>query len=95
MLAFGAPLVKPERHREGFSYVWNGIFGETPDAVPLIEPIDGSNGQWICAEVWTVKDLNLPQMRYGAWPPDNNLLYRLKAPNTSLVLFCLLKFSIA
>ncbi|SPJ75994.1 uncharacterized protein FTOL_05725 [Fusarium torulosum] len=49
MLAFGAPSVRIERHGEGFSHVWTGIVGETPDAVPLVGPIDGLDGQWICA----------------------------------------------
>ncbi|CAJ0546754.1 Ff.00g013810.m01.CDS01 [Fusarium sp. VM40] len=49
VLAFGSPSVKTERHGEGFSHVWTGIVGETPDAVPLVGPIDGLDGQWICA----------------------------------------------
>lgn len=41
----------PETTRpgEGFSHVWTGIVGETPDAVPLIGPLEGLEGQWICA----------------------------------------------
>ncbi|KAJ3539419.1 hypothetical protein NM208_g5501 [Fusarium decemcellulare] len=39
----------PQRPGEGFSHVWTGIVGETPDAVPFIGPIEGLGGQWICA----------------------------------------------
>jgi glycine/D-amino acid oxidase-like deaminating enzyme len=48
-LALGAPSMRTERHEEGFSHVWTGIVGETPDAVPLVGHIDGLDGQWICA----------------------------------------------
>ncbi|KAJ4253360.1 hypothetical protein NW762_010515 [Fusarium torreyae] len=48
-LAFGSPEKTPDRSGEGFSHVWTGIVGETPDAVPLVGPIDGLDGQWICA----------------------------------------------
>lgn len=34
---------------EGFSHVWTGIVGETPDAVPFVGPVEGLDGQWICA----------------------------------------------
>ena len=39
----------PSRPGEGFSHVWTGIVGETPDTVPFVGPIDGMEGQWICA----------------------------------------------
>ncbi|KAL7915568.1 FAD dependent oxidoreductase [Trichoderma velutinum] len=48
-LAYGSPVKCPERAGEGFAHVWTGIIGETPDAVPLIGPIEGLDGQWICA----------------------------------------------
>ena len=37
------------RPGEGFEQVWTGILGMTPDSVPLVGPIDGLEGQWICA----------------------------------------------
>ncbi|KAH7128930.1 FAD dependent oxidoreductase [Dactylonectria macrodidyma] len=48
-LASISPSTSPNRPGEGFSHVWTGIVGETPDAVPFIGPIDGLDGQWICA----------------------------------------------
>ncbi|KAL6400167.1 FAD dependent oxidoreductase [Ilyonectria robusta] len=47
-LAFKAPQT-PARSEEGFSHVWTGIVGETPDTVPLVGSIPGLEGQWICA----------------------------------------------
>ncbi|CAG9990783.1 unnamed protein product [Clonostachys byssicola] len=38
----------PTRPGEGFSYVWTGIVGETPDAVPFVGALPGLDGQWIC-----------------------------------------------
>ncbi|KAH7014837.1 FAD dependent oxidoreductase [Ilyonectria destructans] len=46
-LAFKPP--QTARSGEGFSHVWTGIVGETPDAVPLVGSIPGLEGQWICA----------------------------------------------
>ncbi|KAF3018803.1 hypothetical protein E8E14_003131 [Neopestalotiopsis sp. 37M] len=37
------------RHGEGFDHSWTGILGMTPDNVPLVGPIEGLEGQWICA----------------------------------------------
>ncbi|KAF4460547.1 FAD dependent oxidoreductase [Fusarium albosuccineum] len=37
------------RPGEGLDHVWAGILGMTFDNVPLIGPIDGLDGQWICA----------------------------------------------
>ncbi|VUC23341.1 unnamed protein product [Clonostachys rosea] len=47
-LAARGPSSQP-RPGEGLSHVWTGIVGETPDAVPFIGPIEGLEGQWICA----------------------------------------------
>lgn len=43
------PREIPLRHGEGLDHVWAGILGMTPDSVPLVGPIDGLEGQWICA----------------------------------------------
>lgn len=48
------------RPGEGFMHVWTGIVGETPDAVPFIGPIDGMEGQWICAGFNGHGELSLP-----------------------------------
>ncbi|KAJ5708777.1 hypothetical protein N7493_010111 [Penicillium malachiteum] len=40
---------KPLRHGEGLDHAWTGIIGMTADRVPLIGPIEGLEGQWICA----------------------------------------------
>lgn len=37
------------RHGEGLDYSWTGIIGMTPDNAPLIGPVEGLEGQWICA----------------------------------------------
>ena len=37
------------RHGEGFDHVWTGILGMTADMVPLVGPIEGLDGMWICA----------------------------------------------
>lgn len=37
------------RHGEGLDHAWTGIIAMTPDSVPLIGPIDGLPGQYICA----------------------------------------------
>lgn len=37
------------RPGEGFDQVWTGILGMTADSVPLVGPVDGLEGQWICA----------------------------------------------
>jgi glycine/D-amino acid oxidase-like deaminating enzyme len=34
---------------EGFDYAWTGIQGITPDNAPLVGPVGGLEGQWICA----------------------------------------------
>ncbi|KAM0541586.1 hypothetical protein ACHAPJ_013188 [Fusarium lateritium] len=41
--------VQELRPGEGLDHVWTGILGMTFDNVPLIGPIDGLDGQWICA----------------------------------------------
>lgn len=43
------PRAVPLRHGEGLDHVWTGIIGMTPDSVPLVGPIEGLEGQWICA----------------------------------------------
>ncbi|KAJ5301886.1 hypothetical protein N7508_006749, partial [Penicillium antarcticum] len=40
---------EPLRLGEGFDYAWTGIQGTTPDNAPLIGPVAGLEGQWICA----------------------------------------------
>ncbi|KAF2765341.1 DAO-domain-containing protein [Teratosphaeria nubilosa] len=37
------------RHGEGGDHYWTGIIGMTPDSVPLVGPVTGKEGQWICA----------------------------------------------
>lgn len=37
------------RHGEGLDHAWTGIIGMTADGAPLVGPIDGLEGQWICA----------------------------------------------
>jgi glycine/D-amino acid oxidase-like deaminating enzyme len=39
----------PLRLGEGFDYAWTGILGITPDNAPLVGPVAGLAGQWICA----------------------------------------------
>jgi glycine/D-amino acid oxidase-like deaminating enzyme len=39
----------PLRLGEGFDYAWTGILGITPDNAPLVGPVAGLEGQWICA----------------------------------------------
>jgi glycine/D-amino acid oxidase-like deaminating enzyme len=46
---FSALFSEPSLPGEGLEHVWTGILGMTPDHVPLIGPIDGLDGQWICA----------------------------------------------
>ncbi|KAH8429253.1 NAD(P)/FAD-dependent oxidoreductase [Aspergillus melleus] len=43
------PETEPRRHGEGLDHVWTGIIGVTPDKIPLVGPIEGLEGQWICA----------------------------------------------
>jgi len=43
------PRDVPLRHGEGLDHVWTGILGMTPDGIPLVGPIEGLEGQWICA----------------------------------------------
>lgn len=43
------PKSSPLQHGEGLDYSWTGIIGTTLDNAPLIGPIDGLQGQWICA----------------------------------------------
>ncbi|KAJ5767076.1 uncharacterized protein N7511_004692 [Penicillium nucicola] len=44
-----ASINDPLRLGEGFDYAWTGIQGITPDNVPLVGPVGGLEGQWICA----------------------------------------------
>ncbi|KAJ5641659.1 FAD dependent oxidoreductase [Penicillium lividum] len=37
------------RHGEGLDHAWTGIIGMTADHAPLVGPIEGLAGQWICA----------------------------------------------
>ncbi|KAJ5786241.1 uncharacterized protein N7503_011453 [Penicillium pulvis] len=37
------------RHGEGLDHAWTGIIGMTADGAPLVGPIEGLDGQWICA----------------------------------------------
>lgn len=48
-LAQSVGYTTPLRHGEGLSHVWTGIIGMTPDSVPLVGPMEGLDGQWICA----------------------------------------------
>lgn len=43
------PETVPLRHGEGLDHAWTGIIGLTADRVPLVGPIEGLEGQWICA----------------------------------------------
>ncbi|KAH8651571.1 FAD dependent oxidoreductase [Tricladium varicosporioides] len=36
-------------HGEGLEHAWTGIIGMTGDSVPFVGPVDGLDGQWICA----------------------------------------------
>lgn len=40
---------KGRRHGEGADHFWSGIIAMTPDSVPMVGPIDGKEGQFICA----------------------------------------------
>ncbi|KAJ5649505.1 FAD dependent oxidoreductase, partial [Penicillium longicatenatum] len=37
------------RHGEGLDHAWTGIIAMTADSAPLVGPIEGLEGQWICA----------------------------------------------
>lgn len=41
--------VKALRHGEGADHYWGGIIAMTPDSVPMVGPVDGKEGQYICA----------------------------------------------
>ncbi|KAJ5919842.1 FAD dependent oxidoreductase [Penicillium verhagenii] len=43
------PESAPLRHGEGLDHAWTGIIGMTADRAPLVGPIEGLEGQWICA----------------------------------------------
>lgn len=43
------PSTNPDRRGEGLDWVWTGILGMTSDSVPFVGPIEGLDGQWICA----------------------------------------------
>ncbi|CAG9998542.1 unnamed protein product [Clonostachys byssicola] len=43
------PRSTKTRPGEGLPHVWTGILGMTTDSIPLLGPIDGLEGQWICA----------------------------------------------
>jgi glycine/D-amino acid oxidase-like deaminating enzyme len=36
-------------HGEGLDHAWTGIIGMTDDFVPFVGPVEGLDGQWICA----------------------------------------------
>lgn len=36
-------------HGEGLEHAWTGIIGMTGDFVPFIGPVEGLEGQWVCA----------------------------------------------
>jgi len=36
-------------HGEGLDHAWTGIIGMTDDFVPFVGPLEGLDGQWICA----------------------------------------------
>ncbi len=36
-------------HGEGLDNAWTGIIGMTGDAVPFVGPVEGLEGQWLCA----------------------------------------------
>lgn len=36
-------------HGEGLDHAWTGIIGMTDDSVPFVGPMEGLDGQWICA----------------------------------------------
>jgi glycine/D-amino acid oxidase-like deaminating enzyme len=36
-------------HGEGVDHAWTGIIGMTGDSVPFVGPVQGMEGQWICA----------------------------------------------
>lgn len=39
----------PIRRGEGLKYAWTGTIAVTPDRVPFVGPLEGLDGQWICA----------------------------------------------
>lgn len=36
-------------HGEGLDNAWTGIIGMTADFVPFVGPVEGMEGQWVCA----------------------------------------------
>lgn len=36
-------------HGAGLDNAWSGIVGMTGDNVPFVGPVDGMDGQWLCA----------------------------------------------
>jgi glycine/D-amino acid oxidase-like deaminating enzyme len=36
-------------HGEGLDHAWTGIIGMTADFVPFVGPVEGMEGQWVCA----------------------------------------------
>ncbi|CAK4031341.1 FAD dependent oxidoreductase [Lecanosticta acicola] len=40
---------KIKRHGEGADNYWSGIIAMTPDSVPMVGPLQGKEGQYICA----------------------------------------------
>ncbi|TVY56612.1 putative oxidoreductase OrdL [Lachnellula cervina] len=36
-------------HGEGLDHAWTGIIGMTADSVPFVGPVEGMDGQWVCA----------------------------------------------
>ncbi|CZR64558.1 uncharacterized protein PAC_14456 [Phialocephala subalpina] len=36
-------------HGEGLDHAWTGIIGMTGDFVPFVGPVEGMDGQWVCA----------------------------------------------
>ncbi|KAK4499542.1 hypothetical protein PRZ48_010058 [Zasmidium cellare] len=67
--------VKVLRHGEGADHYWTGIIGMTPDSVPMIGPVDGKEGQYICAgfnghgmaRIWTCAPGLVKIMLGGEW----------------------------
>lgn len=66
---------KTIRHGEGADHYWSGIIAMTPDSVPLVGPIDGCEGQYICAgfnghgmaRIWTCAPGLVKLMKGGSW----------------------------
>ncbi|KAH9213594.1 FAD dependent oxidoreductase [Leptodontidium sp. 2 PMI_412] len=41
--------IESDIHGEGLDHAWTGIIGMTGDFVPFVGPVEGLDGQWICA----------------------------------------------